>query len=176
MGISVTRHPTAEWLARQLTEAFLWDTAPTILIRENDKAFGNAFQRRVRAMGIRDHPIAPRSPWQKERVINSIRRECLDQVPDDIESILKRACPIVASFGKRDKGLRGAAARLEGALERLHIDHDVKEYPDSGHSFLDDHKGILFGVLGLLAGMGYNEKDATDARKRIAAFFEQHLA
>ncbi|MGH9806376.1 MAG: integrase core domain-containing protein, partial [Terriglobia bacterium] len=54
--IAVTKHPTAEWLARQITEAFPWDTAPAILIRDNDKAFGEVFRRRVRAMGIRDHP------------------------------------------------------------------------------------------------------------------------
>jgi hypothetical protein len=60
--ISVTRHPTSEWLARQLTEAFPWDTA-TVLIRDNDKTFGEVFQRRTHAMGIRDHPIATKSPW-----------------------------------------------------------------------------------------------------------------
>jgi transposase InsO family protein len=81
--IAVTKHPTAEWLSRQITEAFPWDSAPEILIRDNDKAFGGVFQRRVRAMGIRDHPITARSPWQNgyvERVIGSIRRECLDHM------------------------------------------------------------------------------------------------
>jgi transposase InsO family protein len=81
--IAVTRHPTAEWLARQITEAFPWDTAPTILFRDNDKAFGGVFQSRVRGMGIRDHPITPKSPWQNgyvERTIGSIRRECLDHI------------------------------------------------------------------------------------------------
>jgi len=81
--VAVTRHPTAEWLARQLTEAFPWDTAPAILIRDNDKAFGEVFKRRVASMGIRDHPVTPRSPWQNgyaERVIGSIRRECLDHM------------------------------------------------------------------------------------------------
>jgi transposase InsO family protein len=81
--IAVTRHPTSEWLARQITEAFPWETAPTILLRDNDKAFGHAFQQRVRSMGIRDHPVTWRSPWQNgyvERVIGSIRRECLDHL------------------------------------------------------------------------------------------------
>lgn len=81
--IAVTRHPTAEWLARQITEAFPWDSAPAILIRDNDRVFGEVFWRRVRAMGIRDHPITPRSPWQNgyvERIIGSIRRECLDHM------------------------------------------------------------------------------------------------
>jgi transposase InsO family protein len=81
--ISVTKHPTAEWLAHQLIEAFPWDTAPAILIRDSDRSFGHLFQRRVRSMGIRDHPITPNSPWQNgyvERVIGSIRRECLDHL------------------------------------------------------------------------------------------------
>jgi transposase InsO family protein len=72
ISLSVTNHPTAEWIARQITEAFPWDSAPTHLIRD-----------RLAAMGIRDHPIAPRSPWQNghaERLIGSIRRECLDHI------------------------------------------------------------------------------------------------
>jgi transposase InsO family protein len=74
---------TAEWIARQITEAFPWDSAPTHLIRDRDAAYGLAVTRRLAAMGIRDHPIAPRSPWQNghaERLIGSIRRECLDHV------------------------------------------------------------------------------------------------
>lgn len=97
------------------------------------------------------------------------------RVPEDIDEILKGACPMVASFGGRDWALKGAAARLEDALEHHRVDHDVKEYPDSGHAFLDNHKGLLFGVLGLLTGMGYNEEDANDARERIALFFARHL-
>jgi hypothetical protein len=62
----VTRHPTAEWLARQITtEAFPWASAPAYLVRDNDGAYGHVFTRRVRAMGIRDRPISPGSPWQK---------------------------------------------------------------------------------------------------------------
>src|ERR1700684_15631 len=83
LWFGVTRHPTAEWLARQIIEAFPWDTAPAFLIRDNDRAYGDVFRRRVQAMGIRDRPITPRSPWQNghvERVIGSIRRECLDHV------------------------------------------------------------------------------------------------
>ena len=83
ISLSVTDHPTAEWIARQITEAFPWDSAPTHLIRDRDAAYGHAVRRRMAAMGIRDHPIAPRSPWQNghvERLIGSIRRECLDHV------------------------------------------------------------------------------------------------
>jgi hypothetical protein len=64
LWFEVTRHPTAEWLARQITEAFPWGSAPTYLVRDNDGAYGHVFSRRVMAMGIRDRPISPRSPWQ----------------------------------------------------------------------------------------------------------------
>jgi transposase InsO family protein len=79
--VGVTTNPTAEWIVRQLTEAFPWDEAPRYLIRDRDRAYGAAVVRRVRAMGIRDKPIAPASPWQNgfaERLIGSIRRECVD--------------------------------------------------------------------------------------------------
>ena len=83
IGLGVTAHPSAEWIARQVTEAFLWDEAPRYLIRDRDGAFGPAYTRRIRAMGIRDRPAAARSPWQNghaERLIGSIRRDCLDHV------------------------------------------------------------------------------------------------
>jgi hypothetical protein len=83
LWFAVTRNPTAEWLARQITEAFPWDTTPEYLIRDNDRAFGVAFKARVRAMGIRDRPISFGSPWQNgylERLIGSIRRECTDHL------------------------------------------------------------------------------------------------
>src|SRR5437660_1894981 len=83
LWFAVTRNPTAEWLARQITEAFPWDSAPKYLIRDNDKAFGVAFKARVRAMGIRDRPTSFRSPWQNglvERLIGSARHECTDHV------------------------------------------------------------------------------------------------
>jgi hypothetical protein len=83
LWFAVTQNPTAEWLARQITEAFPWDTAAKYLIRDNDRAFGVAFKARVRAMGIRDRPISFRSPWQNgsvERLIGSVRRECTDHL------------------------------------------------------------------------------------------------
>jgi len=96
MSIGVTDQPTAEWIARQITEAFAWDNVPRYLVRERDGAYGDAFIQRLRAMGIRDHPIAPRSPWQNgyvERLIGSICRECLDHVvvfgEQHLRSILK---------------------------------------------------------------------------------------
>jgi transposase InsO family protein len=83
LWLGVTAHPTAEWIARQVTEAVGWDDAPQYLIRDRDRVYGEAFTRRIRAMGIRDRPTAPRSPWQNghvERLIGSIRRECLDHI------------------------------------------------------------------------------------------------
>jgi transposase InsO family protein len=81
--INVTANPTAEWVARQITAAFPWDEAPHYLIRDRDRIYGSVVTRRLRAMGIRDKPIAPASPWQNgfaERLIGSIRRECLDHI------------------------------------------------------------------------------------------------
>jgi transposase InsO family protein len=81
--INVTAHPTAEWVARQMTEAFPWNEAPRYMIRDRDRIYGAVVTRRLRAMGIRDRPITPASPWQNgfaERLIGSIRRECLDHV------------------------------------------------------------------------------------------------
>ena len=81
--LNVTAHPSAEWITRQLTEAYGWQQAPRYIIRDRDSVYGGAFARQLRAMGIRDQPIAPRSPWQNgcaERLIGSIRRDCLDHV------------------------------------------------------------------------------------------------
>ena len=81
ISLSVTTNPTAEWIARQITEAFPWDEAPDYLVRDRDASYGQVVTKRLAAMGIRDHPTAPRSPWQNghaERLIGSIRRECLD--------------------------------------------------------------------------------------------------
>jgi transposase InsO family protein len=79
--INVTANPTAEWVARQITEAFPWDEAPCHLIRDRDRIYGSVVTRRLRAMGIRDKPTG--SPWQNgvaERLIGSIRRECVDHI------------------------------------------------------------------------------------------------
>jgi putative transposase len=79
----VTQNPTQAWLARQITEAFPWDTAPRYLLRDRDTSYGQDFRDHVRGMGIEEVITASRSPWQNpfvERVIGSIRRECLDHV------------------------------------------------------------------------------------------------
>jgi transposase InsO family protein len=91
--VNVTTNPTAEWVAQQITEAFPWDGAPEHLIRDRDSIYGAVVIRRLKAMGIRDKPIAAASPWQNgyaERLIGSIRRECLDHVIVIGEAHLRR--------------------------------------------------------------------------------------
>ena len=99
--VKITDNPMAEWIAGQVIDAFPWDEAPKHLIRDRDGAFGPAYQRRVRATGIRDHPTAARSPWQNghaERLIGSIRRECLDHVIVFGEADLRRVLKAYASY------------------------------------------------------------------------------
>jgi len=83
LWLGVTAHPTAEWIAQQVTEAIGWEKPPKYLLRDRDQVYGDAFMSRIRAMGIRDRPTAARSPWQNgycERAIGSIRQDCLDHV------------------------------------------------------------------------------------------------
>jgi transposase InsO family protein len=99
--IDVTTNPTAEWIARQLTEAFPWNEAPRYLIRDRDRIYGAVVMRRIRAMGIRDKPKAPASPWQNgfaERLIGSIRRECLDHMIILGEAHLRRILQAYAGY------------------------------------------------------------------------------
>jgi transposase InsO family protein len=101
LSFGVTAHPTAKWVAGQITEAFPWDEAPNYLLRDRDTAYGRAVTKRLKAMGIRDRPIAPRSPWQNghvERLIGSIRRECLDHVVVFGEAHLRRILTEYASY------------------------------------------------------------------------------
>ena len=91
--IGVTAHPTATWIKQQMTEAFPWDTAPRYMIRDRDGVYGLEVRARIKAMGIDEVLTAPRSPWQNpyvERVIGSIRRECLDHVIVLSERYLRR--------------------------------------------------------------------------------------
>jgi carboxymethylenebutenolidase len=100
-------------------------------------------------------------------------------VPKDADRFLSEACPMVGSFGAKDRGLRGSADRLERALSAAGVDHDVKEYPDAGHSFLNNHDradvSTLFVVMGRITGAKYHEPSAQDARRRIVSFFDTHL-
>jgi putative transposase len=97
----VTSHPTAEWTAHQLREAFPWDSAPRYLLRDRDRIFGQEFVEQVKAMGIKPVLSAPRSPWQRayvERVIGSIRRECLDHVIVFSERSLRRTLTAYSAY------------------------------------------------------------------------------
>jgi len=115
LWLGVTAHPTAEWIARQLSEACGWEPVPRYIIRDRDSVYGEVFKRRLRAMGIRDRPTAPRSPWQNghtERLIGSIRRECLDHI---------------VVFGERHLRhlLRSYMAYYNGARTHLSLDKDA---------------------------------------------------
>ena len=88
-------------MAHQITEAFPWTSAPTYLVRDNDAAYGDVFTSRLRAMGIRDRPISPRSPWQNgyaERLIGTVRRECLDRMLIFGEAHLRRILSLYATY------------------------------------------------------------------------------
>jgi carboxymethylenebutenolidase len=98
------------------------------------------------------------------------------EVPNDAEARLAGACPIVGSYGRRDRGLRGRAERLEGALSQLGVPHDVKEYPDAGHSFLNRiNAGPLLGSVLQVTGFSYHHPSAEDAWRRILTFFDAYL-
>lgn len=100
-------------------------------------------------------------------------------VPKDAEAYLANACPIVGSFGGRDRGLRGAAGKLERALAANDVPHDVREYAAAGHSFLNDHDPaevpVVFKVISKLTPGAYHAESAADARERIVRFFGEHL-
>ena len=103
------------------------------------------------------------------------------EVPKDADTFFAGACPIVGSFGGKDRMLRGAAGKLEKALTINNVPHDVKEYPDAGHSFLNKHvpseipvvMRVMMKVIG--GGESYHRPSAEDARRRIRAFFGIHL-
>jgi transposase InsO family protein len=121
--INVTPHPTAEWIAQQITEAFPWSEAPRYLIRDQDGIYGAAVARRLRAMGIRDKPIAPGSPWQNafaERLIGSIRRECVDHMVVLGEAHLRRVLNSYARYYNESRIHRSLSkdAPFPRAIER----------------------------------------------------------
>lgn len=100
-------------------------------------------------------------------------------VPDDADLLLAGACPIVGSYGARDISLRHAPQRLEHALAGNGVAHDIKVYPDAGHSFLNDHDPAevpwSIKIAGPLMRSGYHGPSARDARRRIVEFFDLHL-
>jgi transposase InsO family protein len=102
----VTPNPTQVWLARQITEAFPWDTTPRFLLRDRDASYGLTFRARVQAMAIEEVITAPRSPWQNayvERIIGSIRRECLDHVIVSDERHLRRVLSAYFEYHHRSR-------------------------------------------------------------------------
>jgi carboxymethylenebutenolidase len=118
-------------------------------------------------------------PW-----VLGVQRELWRGVPKDAytERVLAGACPVVGSYRAKDRANRGTTHKLDRVLAALGVDHDVKEYPDAGHAFLNNHEGagdrssLIFVVIGKFAGpAGYHEPSATDARRRIASFFNTHL-
>jgi transposase InsO family protein len=122
--INVTPHPTAEWIARQITEAFPWSEAPRYLIRDRDRVYGAAVTHRLRAMGIRDKPIAPGSPWQNgfaERLIGSIRRECVDHIVVLGEAHLLRVLMRYAAYYNEQRTHRslGKDAPIHRAIQHV---------------------------------------------------------
>jgi carboxymethylenebutenolidase len=96
-------------------------------------------------------------------------------LPKDLDGALRGACPMVASYGGKDRTLRGTAGKLRGGLERAGVPADVHEYPDAGHSFLNRHDFGPGGALLRVAGVGYHEPSAEDAWGRILRFFDEHL-
>ena len=99
-------------------------------------------------------------------------------MPKDLDAVLEGACPIIGSFGANDKQLTGAATKLELALTKKKIAHDMKEYPNTGHAFMNPHQagGPVFGTLLRITGAKPNPDAAADAWSRIEKFFAQHLA
>ncbi len=117
-------------------------------------------------------------------------------LPKDVHTRLRQSCPVVASYGARDRTLRGAAIKLTAALDAAGVEHDVKEYPGVGHSFINHHPGametlrgaagpdaamprffaVFNAVAGPIMGVGYAERQADDARRRIITFFDRHLS
>jgi len=96
------------------------------------------------------------------------------KLPPDAGTFLARACPIVASYGAKDRWTRGVAQQLEQVLTAADIAHDVKEYPEAGHSFLNNHAMWWFNSLRVI-DIGFHEPSAQDARSRIINFFQHHL-
>jgi len=134
LHVEVAYHPTALWLAQQITEAFPWNEAPHYLVRDNDGAYGLVFRRRLKAMGIRDRPTAPHSPWQNghvERLIGSIRRECLDHLIILNAAHLRRVLRAYADYYNNHR-THLALARDAPNFRQVEADGDVISRPVLG--------------------------------------------
>jgi hypothetical protein len=145
LWFDVTRHPTAQWLARQVTEAFPWASGPAYLVRDNDRAYGRIFTSRVAAMGIRDRPISPGSPWQNgiaERLIGTLRRECLDHVVVFGEQHLRRVLSAYAVYYNQTRPIppEGCPNMQSRPADRHHC-----RYPDPRRTTSPLRPDIIFG-------------------------------
>jgi hypothetical protein len=150
LWLGVTAHPTAEWLANQLTQAFGWRPLD-YLIRDRDTCYGNLFVRRVRSLGIRDHPTSPRSPWQNgyaERLIGSIRRECLDHVVVFGERHLRH---LLLSYMDYYNTIRTHLSLSKDAhiLRPVHAVGRIQQWPVLSMSGFDLREGQRVETMGL---------------------------
>ncbi len=130
LHIGVTAHPTAAWTAQQLTETFPWEETPDTLIRDNDAIYGAKFRNRLKSMGIRDGPIALRSTWQNgyvERLIGSIRRECLDHIIIRDENHLRRVLKAYAKYYNSARTHLGLKKNCPTPRKRQHLGRVVSK-------------------------------------------------
>ncbi len=135
---NVTEHPTSQWSGQQIVEAFPWDEAPRYLLRDRDSVYGTEFRRRVRSLAIEEVLIAPRSPWQNpyvERLIGSIRRECLNHVIVYNDSHLKRLLRSYFAYHH--------TARTHLALEKQCPQPRLIDNKEQGKVFAFPHLGGL---------------------------------
>ena len=135
---NVTEHPTAQWTAQQMIEAFPWDPAPQYLLRDRDKTYGASFRHRVHSLGMQEVLTAPRSPWQNpyvERLIGSIRRECVDHIIVFNEMHLKHTLRAYFSYYHK--------ARTHLALDKQCPEPRPVEQPDLGTVIAFPHVGGL---------------------------------
>ena len=135
---NVTEHPTAQWTAQQMIEAFPWDPAPQYLLRDRDKTYGASFRHRVHSLGMQEVLTATRSPWQNpyvERLIGSIRRECVDHIIVFNEMHLKHTLRAYFSYYHK--------ARTHLALDKQCPETRPVEQPDLGTVIAFPHVGGL---------------------------------
>ena len=138
VNFNVTEHPTAQWTAQQMIEAFPWDPAPQYLLRDRDKTYGASFRHRVHSLGMQEVLTAPRSPWQNpyvERLIGSIRRECVDHIIVFNEMHLKHMLRAYFSYYHK--------ARTHRALDKQCPEPRPVEQPDLGTVIALPHVGGL---------------------------------
>ena len=135
---NVTEHPTAQWTAQQMVEAFPWNPVPQYLLRDRDKTYGASFRHRVHSLGLQEVLTAPRSPWKNpyvERLIGSIRRECIDHVIVFNEMHLKRTLRAYFSYYHK--------ARTHLALDKQCPEPRSVSQPDQGTVIAVPHVGGL---------------------------------